>query len=274
MICSASRPRNRGDWNFRCPLGSDTSPKPPHAPRNRGDWNKRSWKWTMLIWLRLTPPESRRLEPNEAARTNARGSPPHAPRNRGDWNVTGWDTVFAQEAASRPRNRGDWNIQRRRIGGVADPPHAPRNRGDWNFSTALIQPLLSARLTPPGIAATGTSRPVWPAVTLRPPHAPRNRGDWNLCGQVVRPLITFRLTPPGIAATGTSRRRSRRSGTKAASRPPESRRLEPVATAGVRAQDRRLTPPESRRLELLAALRPHEFMIRLTPPESRRLELD
>ena len=79
----------------------DQQPNPPHAPRNRGDCGIASRCVMPAKWIRLTPPESRRLRPMDLATPTSSASrppesrrlrpeffrhpgPPHAPRNRGD----------------------------------------------------------------------------------------------------------------------------------------------------------------------------------------------
>src|SRR6185312_8936591 len=64
-----------------------------------------------------------------------------------------------------------------------------------------------------------------PLRCLPPPHAPRNRDDCDVPLHCCAGDREIRLTPPGIATTATNRCYNGLSSRRAASRPPESRRL-------------------------------------------------
>ncbi len=106
------------------------------------------------------------------------------------------------------------------------------------------------RLTPPGIAATAAATGTTNWNSHYPPHAPRNRGD---CGR--SHFLRFRAN-------------------KAASRPPESRRLRLAAAGDGGAFISRLTPPGIAATAALSrALFPRSRRAASRPPESRRLRL-
>ena len=212
-------PRNRGDCGRRglaLPLSNaapphapgiaataatnneaEFNPRPPHAPRNRGDCGARALVLAKRSMAASRPPESRRLRQEIRDVVNLMLRPPHPPG------------IAATAASGQPSTWAYWR-----------PPHAPRNRGDCGSVGSIQAASLEGRLTPPGIAATAAGSSFWnnglagpphaPGIAAtaaksggvrarwKPPHAPRNRGD---CG---RPALSTM---------------------KAASRPPESRRL-------------------------------------------------
>ena len=174
------------------------------------------------------PPESRRLRRGCWIRTVA-APPPHAPRNRGDCGPTCTSVALALVDRLTPPGIAATAALASRLDACAELRLTPPGIAATAASHAMVMTWRwTIRLTPPGIAATAAqltareclrpiSRLTPPGIAATAAQATRSQGDQST-----------RLTPPGIAATAARQCRSQPASCRAASRPPESRRLRHV----------------------------------------------